>query len=601
MNEKNKKYLKYILMAGMVLLLSTIIMVVTLMFSSAQFNREMFDSYFKSMELIALNLLPVIVLMSILYLLFNRLWISFFISSSLFVIASLVNKFKLTYRDDPFTFIDVKLFSESIAMTKRYDIVFTWKIVAVLVGFLVITVLLKMFFKYKIDSKKIRISIGALIIIVFSFTFKGLYFDKTRYKELGDKSLINIWSEQQQFESKGFVYPFMHSINDARDYVLEDYDEAKAIKSLAEYKYLDIPDDKKVNVVGIMLEAYNDFSKFETIEIDEEVYKDFHEIQKQSLHGDLVTNVFAGGTINTERGFLTGYQDHPKYLGDTNSFAWYFKEQGYNTKAMHPIYGWFYNRRNVNEYLGFDSFDYYENKYEAEQKEFFMDMEFFDYIIEDYEKSVAENKPYFHFSVTYQNHGPYSDEKLVDKEYLKKKPEYNESDYNIVNNYLHGISQTTQAIKKLTDYFESQDEPTVVVMFGDHNPWLGEGSSAYAMMDINMDISTEEGFTNYYKTPYIIWGNTSAKQVVGKEFVEKSEDLSPNFLMPEMFEYLEWTGNQYMQYLVDLKNNITVNNVNYFKADGEYTRDLNGENAKKYKEFRNLQYYYGRNFIDNKK
>ena len=52
---------------------------------------------------------------------------------------------------------------------------------------------------------------------------------------------------------------------------------------------------------------------------------------------------------------------------------------------MHPIYGWFYNRRNVNDYLGFQNFDYYENKYSKIQEAFLSDMEF-DYIIEGYEK-----------------------------------------------------------------------------------------------------------------------------------------------------------------------------------------------------------------------
>src|SRR5690606_28025931 len=100
----------------------------------------------------------------------------------------------------------------------------------------------------------------------------------------------------------------------------------------------------------------------------------FHEIKREAIHGWLVTNIFAADTIKTEREFLTGYSSHPRYLKNTNSFVWYFREQGYRTEAMHPIYGWFYNRRNVNEYLGFNSFHYYENKYKEIQEEFFNDI-----------------------------------------------------------------------------------------------------------------------------------------------------------------------------------------------------------------------------------
>ena len=172
----------------------------------------------------------------------------------------------------------------------------------------------------------------------------------------------------------------------------------------------------------------------------------------------------------------------------------YFKEQGYKTEAMHPNYGWFYNRRNINEYIGFDNFDYYENKYEAIQEEFLDDYEFFDFIIEGYENSKKFGKPYFHFSVTYQNHGPYSFEKMTDLDYLERKPHYSGGLYNIINNYLSGIKKTDEALKKLIDYYREEDEPTVIVLFGDHNPWLGEDASGYKMLDIDIDLSHIDGF-----------------------------------------------------------------------------------------------------------
>ena len=40
--------------------------------------------------------------------------------------------------------------------------------------------------------------------------------------------------------------------------------------------------------------------------------------------------------------------------GPINSYVRYFKDQGYDALYRHPGYSWFYNRSNVNEYLGFD-------------------------------------------------------------------------------------------------------------------------------------------------------------------------------------------------------------------------------------------------------
>ena len=52
-----------------------------------------------------------------------------------------------------------------------------------------------------------------------------------------------------------------------------------------------------------MLEAYNDFSKFDEIEFAIDPYKELHEIESEAYHGELVTNIFAGGTVDTERKF----------------------------------------------------------------------------------------------------------------------------------------------------------------------------------------------------------------------------------------------------------------------------------------------------------
>lgn len=595
--QDNKVY-RRVAIALILLGLSLAVTGITLALSSAKLNPELYESYLNSLSLIVMNLLPILLLMSIIYVISNRLWLSFSITSLLFVVLGIVNKLKLTYRDDPLVFLDFKLAGESIQMASRYDISISFNWIAIIVGLIVFSFILKKFFDFKIESKKIRMGATMGLIVIGVFISSGFYFDQDLYKSIGDEDVINGFIESEIYQSKGFVYPLVYSIESSISRPFEGYEKEQAKENLNNYTYSDIDEDKKVNVVSIMLEAYNDFSKFESVEVSPETYEYFHKLQDESLSGRIVTNVFAGGTINTERGFLTGYHHHPQYNELTNSFAWYFKEQGYNTEAMHPITGSFYNRRNSNEYIGFDNFDYYENKYEAVQEEPLMDMKFFDFIIEGYKESVAEDKAYFHFSVTYQNHGPYSDTKYDEEEFLIKKPEYNESDYNIANNYLRGIHGTNLALEKLVDTFEESDEPVVLVLFGDHNPWLGTDNSAYKMMDIDMDMGTVEGFENYYETPYIIWGNSAAKEVLGKDFTEEGPTISPNYLMAELFDYVGWEGNEYMQYISNLKEEIPVNNETYFKTQDEFIKadELPEDIEEIWNDFRHTEYYTKTNF-----
>ncbi len=594
------KLIEKIFTVFVLLALSFLIMSITFIFSSSAWNMPMFLSYFKDVKLMIMNFIPIFLFMTFIYFLSNRLWVGFLSSWVLFVTMSIVNKFKLTFRDEPFSFLDITLIKESMEMKTKYHIHLTRNMIILIIGLIIITVILKIFLNYRISSKKKRWSLLAFICVLSAIIFGKPYFNDETYASVGDKSLINVWSESQQYQSKGFIYPFTYSIKGAKDIKLEGYDESKAKEQLGRYEYQNISEEKKVNVIAVMLEAYNDFSKFDDVEFGIDPYKNFHEIQKESLHGNLVTNIFAGGTINTERAFLTGFYGHPKYLKNTNSFVRYFNEQGYRTEAMHPIYGWFYNRRNVNEYLGFDSFDFYENKYQAIRETFYDDMEFFDFIIEGYENSKNDKQPYFNFSVTYQNHGPYSSEKYSEDQYLAKKSHYDDENYNIINNYLSGIYRTDAAMKKLVDYFRNEEEPTVVIFFGDHNPWLGEGSTGYDMLGIDLDMSSEEGFLNYYETPYIVWGNDEAKEALNKDFKVQGNAISPMFLMPEVLQYFGWEGNEYMQYLTDFKASIDVVNRVYFKENGKYTPELSPENQKKYDDFVNMEYYYSRNFLQDK-
>ena len=572
------------------------IMTITFKYASVSPALGLFPSYFQSKWLMLMNIIPIFLLMLLFSLIFNKLWLSFSLTSLIFFTMSVINNYKLIYRDEPVKFIDFQLLTESLNMAGKYKITLTSEMIGILFALVFVTLLLRTFLPYKILSKKIRVSFIAILIITSGILFKSFYFDQNTYNRVGYKDTINIWSETQQFQSKGLVYPFIYSYTESKDRILEDYDEERAIQLLEDKTYSNIPEDKKINIIAIMLEAYNDFSKFDTIEIDESVYEDFHNIVNNSYNGSLVTNVFGGGTVNTEWAFLTGYNSHPKYIKDTNSFIRYFNQQGYKTEAMHPNFGWFYNRRNVNDYLGFDEFDYHENKYGEIQEQPLRDWEFFDYIIEGYEENKKSNKPYINFSVTYQNHGPYPEEKEIDTEYLKRQADDDEKTYNQINNYLSGIKYTGDALKKLTNYFEDQNEPTIIILFGDHNPFLGDDPNGYEMMGIDMDLTTDEGFLNYYTTPYVFWGNERAKKVLDKDFQGEGSEISPNFLMAELFQYLGWEGNPYMKYLFHVKENFTVNHDMYFKTDGAYTKKLSKEKNIIWREFNSVQYYYSRNF-----
>ena len=101
-----------------IIVLSAVIMAVTFLFSSATLNIPLLKSYFKQGMIIFMNFIPIFLLMSFIYLISNKLWLGYLLTALIFTTMGIVNKLKLTYRDEPFAFIDIKLIRESFRMAK---------------------------------------------------------------------------------------------------------------------------------------------------------------------------------------------------------------------------------------------------------------------------------------------------------------------------------------------------------------------------------------------------------------------------------------------------------------------------------------------------
>ena len=586
----NKKVINSLL----IVLISLLLNVISFCYTNKSLDITMYKSYFE-FKLFTLNFLPILLMVILFSIITKRIHISFLINSVLILILGIANQTKVLYRDDVVKFEDILLLKEAMTMSERYDIVIKKYTILTIIMVIIIFFLLKKYVsKLKINKKKYFVSIFVVVNLMI-VTYLSIYKNEEIYDDVGDTSLINVWISTRQSQIRGLVYPFVYSIKDIRDKKPENYNENEIKDVLNKYNYENIPDNKKVNIISIMLEAYNDFSKFGTINFNEDIYKNLHDIEEKSISGNLVTTIFGGGTIVTERNFLTGYYDFPSFRVNTNSYVWYFKEQGYRTEAMHPIYGSFYNRASYNPNLGFDIYYNYENKFSNVQQSFLNDYDFFDYIIDGYNNSKEKNVPYFNFSVTYQNHGPYASNNYEGKEYFfDYKDNYNIENYNTINQYFSGIKKTDEALKKLIDYFEKEEEPVIVIFFGDHNPYLGD--DGYYDFNIDLDVSNVGGFENYYETPYVIYANAAAKKMFNKDFVGKGNTISPIFLMNELFDYCGLSGNEYLNYMSDLKSKIDVVSNYYYKENGVFVKKEESNYKDLIKEYNNVNYYYSRNF-----
>lgn len=424
-----------------------------------------------------------------------------------------------------------------------------------------------------------RIPGAILSVLISALILCGTYYNSNlSYIGKWHSEFGNMYKPSDLSNARGIIYCFLKSIPSAFPTAPDGYDKSSVQSAISKYKTTPIADDKKVHIISIMLEAYNDFSQFPGVQFNRTPYKNYHALKKDSYSGKLFTNSFAGNTILTERAFLTG-MGGADFSKKTLSHVWYFKENGYYTEAMHPYHGWFYNRKDVNARLGFDNFYNFENKYsqipddmltEEKYLDFLSDADFFESIKEGLEAAVERGDKYFNFSVTYQNHGPYEDEVAPPYNYITNKTDEHISEYNIINNYFSGIDRTDAALGRLHKYIDSQKEPIVLIIFGDHNPYLGSDNIGYELLGIDIDTETPQGCESYYSTPYLFHANTAAKKALGVSFIGEGSTISPVFLMNELFEYAGIGSSYYGAYLSEIKKDTDVLNPVYIKQNGEY-------------------------------
>lgn len=529
------------------------------------------------------------------YFLTRRGWAAYLVGAVPCMAVSLVNYFKISLRSDPLLASDILLVSEAGGIVGGYTLELSPYLIAGLLCVAAGLIFAVLFIpRVKIPAPERAFGLLSTAAVALCLMC-GVFLSNSFAAKMTNNSAINQWSDVEVFVSRGTLYSFLHSARDMFPEPPPGYDEDAARQVLTAFSDADIPEEKKVSVVGVMLEAFCDLTDFPALAAREEVqelYAPWHELEENSITGDLLTNIFAGGTVDSEWGFLTGYSGHEDFRTPTDSFVWYFARQGYQTLYDHPGHGWFYNRQNVNGYLGFDSQRFTENYYgelvDPTAAIWNSDHILFPELTEQLRQRVQDG-PVFSFSVSYQNHGPYESASFDGEPLVTGLDE--ESNH-IFNNYLRGLGKTIAAVTGMVEELEGMEEPVVLVLFGDHKPWAGNGNSAYRAAGVSFEMDSLEGFENYYATPYLIWANSAAKETLGRDFVGEGGDFSPCFLMGQVFDACGWEGSGFMQLQREIRKITPLLHVQgLYLQEGALTDELSTSGQEAVDAYRWAEYY----------
>ena len=436
---------------------------------------------------------------------------------------------------------------------------------------------------------KTRICLGGLILVLTLSGYMGIDFKNGYYK-------INLdyWEISNSYYKYGIPVTFLTLCQNTKVKKPENYKKESVIEVYNTYddnnnREQNITDDKRPTVIAIMNESWSDLNIIHDFESNPDYMPFWHSFDTPVMKGDLLVSVHGSRTCNTEFEFLTGasMRNLPRWsypyqqcsLKTLPSLAREFKNNGYDTVAIHPGKPENWNRKNALLNLGFDRFI---------DKNDFIDPEYIGYFISDkscYDKIIEEfknkEKEKFIFAVTIQNHGGYNSSRFNNDEMVQLGSELNT--YTDAREYLTLIQKADQALESLFTYFEKIDEPVIICIFGDHQPYLDEEFYEKLYGHSLKELSSEEE-EKRYMTPYLIWSNYDTG--IQKE----RKNTSANFLGTLLLNASGILENPFYEYIYSMQQEITEMNRDYYRTkDGVLHKS--DEDDEWLKEYQDMQYY----------
>ncbi len=576
---------------------------------------------------IGLNLVLYYILYFGMYVLTNSRKITVIGTLGLSYFLGAANYFVLTFRGNPILPTDIASFTTAMNVAENYTYTLNSAFFtnALLLLFLSIG-FCRLSQNKKMNGKRRAALLGTVVMLVLGVT--GVIKQETFLTANNVKA--DIWNQKRGYSRDGAFASFCLNVKYLRAEKPDGYSVDKVMEIAETYIWNEketaslngmssrkpVTDSKKTdnkkssnkkntkkkpNIIMIMNEAFSDLETIAPIETNQDYMPFIRGLKKNTIKGNLFVSIFGAGTCNSEFEVLTG--NSMAFLPSGSiGYTQFVKDEMPNiTKtlaahdytgniALHPYLADGWNRPTVYPLFGFEQFlsqDDFENPEMI--RKYISDAENYNKIIDLYEANRSEETedPFFLFTVTMQNHGGFS------KDYGNMVNEIEITDEALkdaeAEQYLSLVKKSDDAFKELVEYFEDQDEPTMIVMWGDHMPSVHDEFYEKLYGKDLGDLTTEE-LQKKYQVPFLIWANYDIEE-------KEIDALSANYLSSYVLENADLEMTPYQRYLYDLSKKLPViNAVGYIGDDGiYYSHDDQSEYTDYIENYRILQY---NNLID---
>lgn len=562
----------------------------------AVFN-ETYSFRGQHLSLLLFNFLLIGILELIFIVITNRVRLGTDIWAFICVMFNIVNHFVYEFRGTPAMASDIATVGTALEVADGYKIQFNFYTTVALVmlfDFIMLGRVIKCepVFK-KVSHRLCGIAVMAIVSVTgFSqlvmtdmVSNRGLY--------------LSLFNPMRSYQQYGSIACFARGIKLSVPEKPNGYSLKKVEEITSKYTSDTVDSNKKrPNVIVVINEAFSDPQVLGDIETNEDYMPFIHDLMKNGncVSGTTYASIVGGQTANTEYEFLTGNSMAflPKgtvafqlYLRHAMpSLVTELKSEGYTgNSATHLQKARNYNRDKAYPLLGFDKFYDYTNMGVpfVKMRNNATDQCTYDNITHDYEQQrKSTDAPYFGYTMTIQNHSSYDVpfDNFDDKRIVVENADAPDLGY-----YLSLIKYSDEMFENLINYYKNTNEPTVILLTGDHQPRIHDES---------MDSITNGEWRNWndeemmrrYEVPFLIWANYD----IDKKIVEKT---SMNYLQTILMETIDGDLTGFQKFQQDIQKEIPVLTSNgYWGADGKFysVDDKNSPYYDLIQEYAMLQY-----------
>lgn len=551
------------------------------------------------------NLFLIILIWWFFYTISNRVKCGVILTTLFAELFAITNYVLILFRDVPLIASDILVARTGFSVMNSYQMQFNEaSVLTILIGVVWISLALSM---KGWKGLKLRSRVAPFIILVLGF---GLFYYSIFKTDVLEKNNIYVNGFKPKLTYTEFGYPLSFVLTIKSSFVErpKGYSAKDLQAVMAEYisdkkPKANVVTEETPNIIAIMNESYSDLSVLGDLQTNEDPMPFYHDLTENTIKGTMHSSVYGFMTANSEFEFLTGFSSaflpfrmlayNNMVKDNTPSIIWNLKANGYQGNiAFHPGLESSYNRDNVYSFLGFDQYISLEDLDNPDTiRAFVSDKQDYKTIEEQYEsyKSTASKEPFCMFNVTIQNHGGYHpSEGVVDAgiEILGKgnTPQ--------AIQFLNLMKESDDALRDFINYFNQVDEPTVIILFGDHQPSL-ESPFYEKVIGKPYGERTNEEKELVYQVPFLIWANFDIEE-------EENVEISANYLAAYMLSKTGGRLTAFQKYLLDLRESIPVLTTNYYFDNSGQLYEMNTDSSKYGDLINQYEYIQYNGLIDRK-